>query len=110
MNIVKGLMNNNSHEVIELHGWGDKCIQRLTVVMRLLLNYKYCEIVRIKTGTEPAPVLKVSFKKSATFQASFDEYQQVMERRKQERETERKEKAAAKKSDSPQADQETAAV
>jgi len=74
MNIIKGLLAKNKHEVIELHGFGDRSIVRLTIVMRLLTNYKYCDIVRIKTGTVPVPVLKVSFKKGANFQASFDEY------------------------------------
>lgn len=86
LNLVKGLMNNNAHEVIELHGFGDKSIQKLTIVMRLLLTYKYCDIVRIKTGTMPAPVLKVSFKKGPDFQVSFDEYQKVNLERKAERE------------------------
>jgi hypothetical protein len=92
MNIVKGLLANNKHEVIELHGMGERSIVKLTIVMRLLLTFKYCDITRIKTGTMPAPVLKVSFKKSATFQTSFDDYQKVMLQRKEERE-----KAAAAK-------------
>jgi hypothetical protein len=62
------------HETIKLHGYGEKGIVKLTNVMRALVNYKYCEIVRIKTGAGPAAMLKVSFKKSADFDASYDAF------------------------------------
>jgi len=83
---VKGLFKDNLHEVVELHGFGDRNIVRLTAVMRSLVNYKYCEVVRIRTGTEPAPVLKVSLKKGADFQASYDAHQEFIRKRQEERE------------------------
>ena len=35
-------LNKNLHEVIELHGFGDRGIVKLTNVMRALINYRYC--------------------------------------------------------------------
>ena len=54
--------------------------------MRSLINYKYCEIVRIKTGTTPAAVLKVSFKKSADFQLSYDAFSAILKQKREARE------------------------
>lgn len=64
--------------------------------MRLLVNWKYCEITRIKTGTEPAPVLKVSFKKHAEFDASYEAFKAMREKKESER-AERMQAAALKK-------------
>lgn len=86
LNLVKGLFAENLHEVVELHAFGDRNIVRLTGVMRSLVNYKYCEVVRIKTGTEPAPCLKVSLKKGLEFQASFDAHQEVLRKRQEDKE------------------------
>jgi len=104
LNLVKGLFAGNKHEVIELHAFGDKSIVKLTVVMRLLVNYKYCEVVRIKTGTMPAPVLKVSFKKCADFQTSFDAHQEIVKQRREEREREKAAAAEANKAEATNAD------
>lgn len=86
--MIKNLFNKNAHEVIELHGFGDKCIVKLTNVMRALVNYRYCEIVRIKTGVAPGAVLKVSFKKLADFQTSYDAFNVLMTQRREAREAE----------------------
>jgi hypothetical protein len=67
-------MGQNIHELVKLHAFGDNKIYKLIVVMRLLVNWKYCEVIRIKTGTEPAPVLKISFKKHAEFDASYEAF------------------------------------
>ena len=42
LNLIKNLFNKNLHEVIELHGFGDRGIVKLTNVMRALINYRYC--------------------------------------------------------------------
>lgn len=78
-------MGQNIHEVVKLHAYGEIKIYKLTVVMRLLVNWKYCEVIRIKTGTEPATVLKVSFKKHAEFDASYEAFKAMREKRKEER-------------------------
>ena len=109
LNLVKGLFANNKHEVIELHAFGDKSIVKLTVCMRLLVNYKYCDVVRIKTGTMPAPVLKVSFKKTADFQTSFDAHQEVLKQRREEREREKAAAAESSKADEAKPDETAAA-
>lgn len=94
--MIKSLFNKNLHEVIELRGFGDKGIVKLTNVMRSLINYRYCEVVRIKTGTAPGAVLKVSFKKTADFQTSYDAFNVLMTQRREAREAE---EAAKKLSD-----------
>lgn len=86
VNLVKGLFKDNLHETVEIHAFGDRNIVRLTTVMRSLVNFKYCEIVRIKTGTEPAPALKVSLKKGPEFQASYDAHQEILRKRQEEKE------------------------
>ena len=78
-------MRQNIHEVVKLHAFGENKIFKLTIVMRLLVNWKYGEVVRIKTGTEPAPVLKVSFKKHAEFDASYAAFLAIREKREEER-------------------------
>ena len=100
LNLVKNLFNKNLHETIELHGYGDKGIVKLTNVMRALINYRYCEIVRIKTGTAPGAVLKISFKKSADFQTLYDAFALQMVQRREAREAEEAAKKEAKEAES----------
>ena len=71
LRLILKLFGNNVHELISLHAFGEQKIYKLTVIMRLLVNWKYCHVVRVKTGTEPAPVLKVSFKKAETFDEAY---------------------------------------
>jgi hypothetical protein len=103
--LVKILFNNDLHEVLELHGYGAVGTLKLTNVMRTLVNNKYCSVVRIKTGTKPVPVLKVSFKKTDEFKSVFDSWEQVLLEKREERDqakaAKKAEREAASKEETP---------
>lgn len=52
--IVKNVFAQDRHEVLELHGFGDIGMSKLTQVVNVLTNWGYVQVVKIKTTVDPA--------------------------------------------------------
>ena len=79
--------------MLELHGFGDIGMSKLTQVVNVLTNWGYVQVVKIKTTVDPA--LKIQIKRTAEFQEKYDSFAKALEERREER-TRLKEEEAAK--------------
>ena len=70
--IVKNVFAQDRHEVLELHGFGDIGMSKLTQVINVLTNWDYVHVVKIKTTVDPA--LKIQIKKTSVFQEKYDAF------------------------------------
>lgn len=91
--IVKNVFAQDRHEVLELHGFGDIGMSKLTQVVNVLTNWGYVQVVKIKTTVDPA--LKIQVKRTPEFQEKYDAFAKALEERREER-TRLKEEEAAK--------------
>ena len=77
--------------MLELHGFGDIGMSKLTQVVNVLTNWGYVQVVKIKTTVDPA--LKIQIKRTSEFQEKYDSFAKALEERREER-TRLKEEAA----------------
>ena len=77
--------------MLELHGFGDIGMSKLTQVVNVLTNWGYVQVVKIKTTVDPA--LKIQVKRTAEFQEKYDAFAKALEERREEK-TRLKEEAA----------------
>jgi len=92
--IVKNVLNLDKHEEIELHGYGQGGMARLTQVVNILSTWGYINVVKIKTRSDPG--LKIVVKRTAEFQQRFDEFALKIQERREERDRQRAEEKAKK--------------
>ena len=101
--IVKNVLNENRHETIELLGFEEQGLSKLTQVVNVLTSWGYATVVKIKT--RPDPSLKIIVKRTADFQDKFDAFNAALAARREERrkkaEAERGEKAETKATEEP---------
>ena len=90
--IVKNVFAQDRHEVLELHGFGDIGMSKLTQVVNVLTNWGYVQVVKIKTTVDPA--LKIQLKRTADFQEKYDTFAKALEERRDERNRLKEEEAA----------------
>ena len=94
--IVKNVFAQDRHEVLELHGFGDIGMSKLTQVINVLTNWDYVHVVKIKTTVDPA--LKIQIKKTSVFQEKYDAFAQSLQERREERAKAKEEAAQAEAS------------
>ena len=104
--IVKNVFAQDRHEVLELHGFGDTGMSKLTQVVNVLTTWDYVHVVRIKTTVDPA--LKIQIKKTPVFQEKYDAFAKSLQERREERARAKEEaeanKAEADKAEAPKAE------
>ena len=81
--IVKNILNENKHENLELLGYRDNGMAKLTQVVNVLTSWGYVNVVKIKT--RPDPALKIIVRRAADFQEKFDAFAKVLELKRLER-------------------------
>ena len=79
--------------MLELHGFGDIGMSKLTQVVNVLTNWGYVQVVKIKTTVDPA--LKIQIKRTAEFQEKYDSFAKALEERREERNRLKEEAAKA---------------
>ena len=94
--IVKNVFAQDRHDVLELHGFGDIGMSKLTQVVNVLTNWDYVHVVKIKTTVDPA--LKIQIKKTSVFQEKYDAFAQSLQERREERAKAKEEAAQAEAS------------
>mmetsp|Transcript_7360 Transcript_7360/g.10421 ORF Transcript_7360/g.10421 Transcript_7360/m.10421 type:complete len:164 (-) Transcript_7360:181-672(-) len=92
VHIVKSVLNLDKHEEIELHGYGQGGMARLTQVVNILSNWGYIHVLKIKTRSDPG--LKIVVKRTTDFQKNFDDFALKLQEKREERERLRAEKKA----------------
>lgn len=90
--IIKNVLNLDKHEEIELHGYGQGGMARLTQVVNILSTWGYIHVTKIKTRSEPG--LKIVVRRTADFQKHYDAFALKTQERREERERIRAEKKA----------------
>ena len=81
--IVKNVLNENKHETVELIGYRDGAMAKLTQVVNVLTSWGYVCVCKIKT--RPDPALKIVIKRSADFQEKFDAFAKILSDKREER-------------------------
>ena len=79
--------------MLELHGFGDIGMSKLTQVVNVLTNWGYVQVVKIKTTVDPA--LKIQIKRTSEFQEKYDSFAKALEERREERNRLKEEAAKA---------------
>ena len=106
--LVKYVLNTDKHETLELWGYRDGSMARLTEVVNVLTRWNYVQVIRIKTRSDPA--LKIVVKPTTDFKKNFDEFALQLQQRREERDRLRAEKDAEKATQEEESkDQSTAA-
>ena len=66
------MLNQGRHESLELLGYRDTGMAKLTQVVNVLSTWGYICVTRIKT--RPDPALKITVKRTADFQKNYDDF------------------------------------
>ena len=99
--IVKNVLNLDKHDEIELHGYGQGGMARLTQVVNILSTWGYIHVVKIKTRSEPG--LKIVVKRTADFQQHYDAFALKTQEKREERDRLRAEKKAEQEANEAEA-------
>ena len=70
--IVKNVLNLDKHDELELHGYYQGGMARLTQVVNILSTWGYIHVIKIKTRSDPG--LKIVVKRTADFQSLYDAF------------------------------------
>ena len=81
--IVKNILNENKHETLELMGYRDSGMAKLTQVVNVLTSWGYVAVSKIKT--RPDPALKIIIRRTEDFQEKFDAFAKVLTEKREER-------------------------
>ena len=81
--IVKNILNENKHETLELVGYRDSGMAKLTQVVNVLTSWGYVAVNKIKT--RPDPALKIIIRRTDDFQEKFDAFAKVLSEKREER-------------------------
>ena len=81
--IVKSILNENKHETLELMGYRDTGMAKLTQVVNVLTSWGYVSVSKIKT--RPDPALKIVIKRTDDFQEKFDAFAKILSDKREER-------------------------